>query len=181
MGSLTLMTAPSVTDPRRLQALMETALLDSPAEEAFDRLTRLASLALEVPTALVTLVTADRQFFKSCVGLSEPWSSQRGTPMRYSLCQYVVGEARPLIFDDARLMTQYQDHPAIRELKVAAYAGYPLLTSDRFPIGSFCAIDYKPRKWSTRDLRILEDLAAATMTEIELRAARRLLYAQTGR
>ena len=155
---------------------METALLDSPAEQAFDRLTRLATMALEIPTAMVSLVTADRQFFKSCVGLREPWASRRDTPMQYSLCQYVVAESRPLIFDDGRLLPQMQDHPAVREMKVVAYAGFPLITSDGYPLGSFCAIDYKPRKWTARDITILTDLAAATMTEIELRAARRLAH-----
>ena len=168
-------------DPARVRALMETALLDTPSEAAFDRLTRLATLALEIPTAMVSLVTADRQFFKSCVGLPEPWASQRGTPMQYSLCQYVVSESRPLIFDDARMLPQYREHPAVRDLNVVAYAGFPLLTSDGFSLGSFCAIDYKPRHWTKRDLTILEDLAGATRAEIELRAARRLLYHQMGR
>lgn len=167
------MTSPSVTDPRRIRALMETALLDSPAELAFDRLTRLATLSLDVPVAMVSLVASDRQFFKSCVGLGEPWISKRQTPMSYSLCQYVVADSRPLIFDDGRLLPQMQDHPAVRDMKVVAYAGFPLITSDGYAIGSFCAIDYKPRKWTARDITILQDLAGATMTEIELRAARR--------
>ena len=165
----------ALTNPQRLRALMETALLDSPAEAAFDRLTRLATLALDVPTAVVSLVTSDRQFFKSCVGVGEPWGTDRGTPLKYSFCQYVVAESRPLIIEDARALPQWKDHPAIKHMNVVAYAGFPLLV-DGFPLGSFCAMDYKPRKWTRRDITILEDLAAATMTEIELRAARRMAH-----
>ena len=135
------MTSPAITGARRIRAVMETALLDSPAEKAFDRLTRLATMTLEIPTAMVSLVTADRQFFKSCVGVREPWASRRDTPMQYSRCQYVV-------------------------------------TCDGYPLGSFCAIDYKPRKWTARGITILTDLAAATMTGIELRAARRMAQPQ---
>src|SRR3954465_9217244 len=79
-----------LADPGRLEALRATALLDSPPEEAFDRLTRLASHALNVPVALVSLVADDRQFFKSCLGVAEPWASRRGTPLSHSFCQHPV-------------------------------------------------------------------------------------------
>ncbi|MBV9772553.1 MAG: sensor domain-containing phosphodiesterase, partial [Gemmatimonadetes bacterium] len=60
--------SPVVRDPSRLAALRRLALVDTPAEESFDRLARLAARLLEAPVALVTLVEEDRQFFKSCVG-----------------------------------------------------------------------------------------------------------------
>jgi hypothetical protein len=69
-----------VTDPVRLDAVRKADLLDTPAEAAFDRITRLAARVLRVPVALVSIVDRDRQFFKSCVGLSEPWASARQTP-----------------------------------------------------------------------------------------------------
>jgi PAS domain S-box-containing protein len=78
-----------VQDPARLKALRDACLLDTPAEESFDRLTRLASTILHAPVALVSLVDEDRQFFKSCVGLPEPWASRRETPLSHSFCQHV--------------------------------------------------------------------------------------------
>ena len=86
----------------RLAALQQTSLLDTPPEEAFDRLTRLATTVLRVPVALVSLVDGNRQFFKSCVGLPEPLASLRQTPLTHSFCKHVVASGEPLIVSDAR-------------------------------------------------------------------------------
>ncbi len=86
----------------RLAVLEATALLDTPAEEAFDQFTRLASTILQTPVALVSLVDQDRQFFKSSVGLPEPWASSRQTPLSHSFCKHVVSILEPLSVSDAR-------------------------------------------------------------------------------
>ena len=79
------------TDAReRLAAVTRTALLDTPPEEAFDRLTRMAARLLGAPVSLITLVTEDRQFFKSATGLPEPWASRRGSPLTHSFCRHVA-------------------------------------------------------------------------------------------
>jgi serine phosphatase RsbU (regulator of sigma subunit) len=166
-----------LTDTRRLAALRRVALLDTPAEEAFDRLTRLAGLILGVPIALVSLVDADRQFFKSCIGLPEPLASLRETPLSHSFCQHTVASRLPLVIEDAREHTLVRDNPAIPDLDVIAYAGIPLITSDGHVLGSFCAIDHRPRPWSAHDLEILAELAGSAMSIIELRAASLLLEA----
>ena len=80
----------ALDSPGRLAALQASGLLDSPPEAAFDRLTHLAVLLLNAPVALVSLVDDRRQFFKSQVGLAEPWASARETPLTHSFCQYVV-------------------------------------------------------------------------------------------
>jgi signal transduction histidine kinase len=157
----------------RLAALRDTALLDSPAEPAFDRLARLAARLLGAPIALVTLVDADRQFFKSCIGLPEPWASLRATPLSHSFCQHAVAQARPLVIDDAREHPLVRDNLAIRDLGVVAYAGIPLVTADGVAIGSFCVIDGVPRRWAADDVATLAELAESVVTEIELRAALR--------
>jgi hypothetical protein len=77
-----------LADPARLAALRAVALLDTPTEEAFDRLARLASDFVSAPIAVVTLADANRQFFKSCLGLPEPWLSMRETPLTHSFCQH---------------------------------------------------------------------------------------------
>jgi hypothetical protein len=160
----------ALADPGRRDALRRTALLDSDAEEAFDRLTRVVTAVLGVPVALVSLVDADRQFFKSCVGLPEPWATARGTPLSHSFCQHVVGTGEPLVVRDAREHPEVRDNLAIRDLGVIAYAGIPLVTGDGHVLGSFCAIDSSPREWTEREVGILRDLAAAAATEIALRA-----------
>jgi signal transduction histidine kinase len=164
-----------LADPVRIAALHATALLDSPQEEAFDRLTRLASHALDVPVALVSLVDEDRQFFKSCIGLPEPWSSRRGTPLSHSFCQHAVASAEPLVIEDAREHPLVRDNLAIRDLDVIAYAGFPLKTSDGAVLGTFCAIDSRPRRWSDADVAFVREMAASAMTEIELRTTVRRL------
>src|SRR3954464_7514005 len=148
-----------LSHPGRLEALRATALLDSPPEEAFDRLTRLASHALNVPVALVSLVDEDRQFFKSCIGLPEPWASRRGTPLSHSFCQHAVASGEPLVIEDAREHPLVRNNLAIRDLDVIAYAGVPLKTSDGVVLGTFCAIDHQPRVWTEADLAFVGEMA----------------------
>jgi len=159
----------AIRDTHRLDALRRTALLDSGREEAFDRLTRLAATILRAPIALVSLVDSGRQFFKSAIGLPEPVASERHTPLSHSFCQHTVSSGAPLIIADAREHPLVRDNPAIPDLGVVAYAGIPLVTSDGHVLGSFCIIDHQPRVWSEQDIAILTDLAAAVVTEIELR------------
>jgi signal transduction histidine kinase len=156
-----------------LAALRRTELLDSDAEEAFDRLTRLASHVLNAPVALMSLVDADRQFFKSSVGLVEPWASRRETPLSHSFCQYAVVSGAPLIVEDARTHPLVHDNLAIPELNVIAYAGVPLIDTQGHALGSLCVIDGQARQWTEAELAILKELAASVMAEIGLRAATR--------
>lgn len=158
-----------IRNSERLAALQRTGLLDTPREETFDRLTRLASRTLHVPVVLVSLVAADRQWLKSAVGLPEPWASQRQTPLFHSFCQHVVASGEPLVIPDARDHPLVCDNRAVSELGVVAYAGVPLVTSDGLTLGAFCAIDGQPRAWTKQQIEILRDLAAVAMTEIELR------------
>jgi signal transduction histidine kinase len=166
---------PALSDPDRLAALRATALLDSEPEEGFDRLTRLATRVLGVPVALVSLVDEDRQFFKACIGLKDPWSSRRGTPLTHSFCQHAVASAEPLTIEDARDHPLVRDNLAIRDLDVIAYAGFPLKTRDGAVLGTFCAIDSKPRSWTEDDVAFVKEVAAMAMTEIELRTTVRQL------
>ena len=158
-------------DPDRLAALRRTALLDTPAEEAFDRLTRLVTTVLGVPVALVSLVDEDRQFFKSCVGLPEPWASARETPLSHSYCQYAVATGDPLVIDDARRHPLVKDNLAIPDLNVIAYAGIPLIDREGNALGSFCVIDGKPRTWTSAEIGLLKDLSEDVVAELERRKA----------
>jgi GAF domain-containing protein len=167
--------AAALSDPARLAALRATALLDTEPGQGFDRLTRLASYVLGVPVALVSLVDEDRQFFKSCIGLPEPWASRRGTPLSHSFCQHAVASREPLVIEDARLDPLVSENLAIRDLDVIAYAGFPLATSDGAVLGTFCAIDSQPRTWTSDELSFVKEMAESAMTEIELRTTVRQL------
>jgi GAF domain-containing protein len=155
-------------DPERLGALQATGLLDSDVDPVFDRHARLAAQVLNAPVALVSLVDADRQFFKSCLGLPEPWASQRGTQLSHSFCQHAVASRVPLIVDDAREHAVLRDNPAIRDMGVVAYAGIPLIDADGNALGTLCVIDSQPRHWTSHQVQLLADLAASVVTEITL-------------
>jgi GAF domain-containing protein len=159
-----------VRNLRRLSALHRTGLLDSPSEEAFDRYTRLASKMLDAPIALISLVAADRQFFKSARGLEEPLKSRRETPLSYSFCKHVVASGESLVVGDARAVPLVRDNPAVPELKVIAYAGVPLKSGDGQVLGSLCVIDKRPREWPRDQLDALRDLGGCLEDEIELRS-----------
>jgi two-component system cell cycle sensor histidine kinase/response regulator CckA len=153
----------------RLAALARTALLDTPPEEAFDRLTRMAARLLGAPVSLITLITDDRQFFKSAMGLPEPWASRRSAPLSHSFCHQVAVSGEPLIVEDTRRHPLLRANPAVREFGWIAYAGVPLVTRDGWAVGAFSVVDGMPRLWSERDVTLLRDLAACAASEIELR------------
>jgi PAS domain S-box-containing protein len=164
------MTHSLLTRPDRLAALRRTALLDTPPEEAFDRLTRMAARLLGTPVSLISLVADDHQFFKSAIGLPEPWASRRANPISFSFCGQVVATGEPLVLEDARRHPLLRHNPVIRELGWVAYAGVPLVTHQGHTIGALCVVDKTPRLWSERDIALLQDLAASVVTEIELRS-----------
>ncbi len=157
-------------DLDRLAILNQLELLDTPSEESFDRLTRLASQITSSPISLVSLVDANRQFFKSQVGLSGSLAELRETPLSHSFCMHVLAENVPLVVEDARKHPVLKDNLAVPNLGVIGYLGIPLTTTDGVGLGSFCVIDTSPRKWTIREIEIMHELAFMVMTEIELRA-----------
>jgi len=157
---------PTENDSARLKALQATGLLDSPPEESYDRFTRLVATALDVPTALVSLVDEDRQFFKSQVGLSEPSATERQTPLSHSFCKHAVATDAPVIVTDANKDPRFHTNPAIDEHSVVAYLGVPIRTPAGHVLGSLCAIDRKPRLWTDEQVQLLERLSALLSDQI---------------
>lgn len=157
-----------VRNLNRLAAVHRSGLLDTPEEEPFDRFTRLATRIFKTPVALVSIVDADRQFFKSAMGLAEPWHSRRETPLSHSFCKHAVAMEEPLVIADARKDPIYRDNPAVRDLKIVAYAGVPLMVSGH-ALGAFCVIDHEPHPWSYDEVQVLRDLAGCVIHEIDLR------------
>ena len=148
----------------RLDALRSLNILDSNPEERFDRLTRLAKRLFGVPIALVSLVDADRQWFKSCVGLKAT-----ETPRDVSFCGHAILQDDIFLIPDASVDERFSDNPLVTENPhVRFYAGCPLAVPNGSKLGTLCIIDVVPRDLSPDDLSLLRDLAR--MAEQELAA-----------
>jgi hypothetical protein len=145
--------------PGRLRALERAHLLDSPPEEPYDHLARFTAQLLDVPIVLLSILDRQRQFFKAQVGLPEPVSTTRQTPLSHSFCQWVVTANDDLVVEDARRHLLLCSNSATREAGIVAYAGVPVRADADETIGSFCAVDLKPRKWDPQELRALHDAA----------------------
>jgi len=141
--------------------LEQLNLVDSPDEKVFDNLTHLASYITGAPVSLVTFVQTEknRQYFKSQVGLTEPWSSRRQTPLSHSFCQHVVHTNSTLIIDNAPDHPLVSNNLAIPDLGVYAYLGAPIYGSDSAPLGALCVVEGSPRKWDEETVSNLEKLA----------------------
>jgi signal transduction protein with GAF and PtsI domain len=161
----------ALAEPERLAALRDATILDTAPEESFDRLASLAARVLNAPVALVSAIDRDRQFFKSCLGLPEPWASRRESPLTHSFCQHVVAAREPLVVTDARQEPELRNNLAIRDFGVIAYLGVPLISREGHALGTLCVIDHKPRTWTRDQLDLLKDLATSVVTEITLRSA----------
>jgi two-component system CheB/CheR fusion protein len=145
--------------------------LDSPPEEAFDRLVRLAASSLRAPVALMSLVEHDRQFLKSQHGLREPWSFPSHPALPQFLCREVIRSDQAVIVPDVRSDPRCAARTIRRSPQMVAYAGVPLRSLSGHAIGTFCVMDSRPRRWTPRQVSILEDVAASLMSEVERRLA----------
>jgi hypothetical protein len=154
----------ALTDPDRLRALYETALLDTPPDEEFDRISRAASVALEAPLAGLSLVDANRQFLLSVAG-GDP-TLARQTPLELAICPHVVAAGVSLLISDGRCDPVFKHHPAVRDGRVVAYLGVPLKDSQGFTIGTAFVSDTRPRRWSAGHVQILGDFAAIAAEKI---------------
>ena len=160
---------PGATHLRDPGLLPEIAMLPAIADASFDRIARLAQRLLGVPITLVSLVDQDGQVFPGAVGLPPGIDATRCTPLTHSFCQHVVTDSVALVVEDARLVDRLKDNLAIPDLGVVAYAGYPITDDTRTVVGSMCAIDHEPRRWTAAELAILADLAAVCSSELRLR------------
>ncbi|MER5654963.1 GAF domain-containing SpoIIE family protein phosphatase [Streptomyces sp. NPDC002131] len=160
----------ALSDPARLEAVAATALLDTGPEEVFEDLASLAARITGAGRAFVTLVDADRSFWKSCVGVEAATLSERQNPVRESFCYFLVGlDGEPFVVNDAASDPRTRDHPSVGPMRIGAWAGYPLLSPEGQVLGSFCVIDDSPRVWSSADLATLATLARSVSAEIHLR------------
>jgi diguanylate cyclase (GGDEF)-like protein len=164
----------AVTDGDRMAALISEGLLDGGPDPRFDRFARLAARVAGVDRALVSVVSDDSQYFAGKCGVG-PWTDARATPLSHSFCQHVVANAAPLVIEDARRDPVLRTNLAIRDLDVVAYAGFPIFNADGFVMGSLCAVDGAPHRWSDEQLESLSDISVLVGGELERRALVRRL------
>jgi signal transduction histidine kinase len=158
----------------RLAALRRLALLDTPPDARFDRITRRTAEAFDVPIVLVTLVDVDRQWFKSCVGLDVD-----STGRDESFCGHAIHDDSIFEVTDAAADLRFLDNPLVTgSPHIRFYAGRPLRARGGERLGTLCLIDREPRTLTTEQRRLLDDLGAwaeAELQAVELQEAARLL------
>ena len=162
------------TETNRLHALAKFALLDTAPEPEFERITAHAARIFHVPIALVSLVDAHRQWFKSHHG-----TTLCETPRDQAFCAHTILENRPLIVPDATLDARFADNPLVTGAPfIRFYAGAPLTTREGANLGSLCLLDTAPRAFSEADTASLVELAGVVMAAVEARLTEQRLRSE---
>lgn len=158
-------------ESQRLVALERSGLVGTPPEDSFDRLTWLAARSLDAPVALLTLLTPNRQWFKSRYGLD-----LAETPRDWAFCNHTILQKGIMVAENLATDQRFADNPAVSgELGFRFYAGCPVVDPDGFRLGSLCVIDTRPRTLDETQKQTLANLAALASDEIKLRATDRQL------
>lgn len=146
----------------KLAELHTNTLFYTPIEERFERITRVARRALRVPVAAVTLLSSEKQWFKSVAG----WSVSE-LPVESSLCTRTLDRMELTVIQDTQVDSQFANHPLVVEHpRIRFYAGCPLVDTAQLPLGTFCIMDVKPRELAHRDMECFLDLAKMTQSEV---------------
>ena len=149
-------------DERRLQALREMLILDTPPEERFDRVVRFAADEFDMPIVLVSLVDARRQWFKARVGLDVCETDRES-----SFCGHAIMQAKILIVEDALDDERFRDNPLVSgDPKIRFYAGAPLQLPTGEIVGTLCMIDRQPRQLDAVDQAIFGSLRDLVVGEL---------------
>lgn len=147
---------------RRLRAVERSGLLDTGADAAFDRITWLAAQALDMPIALMTLVAATRQWFKSRRGIALTES-----PRSVAFCNHTILQRRVFMVQDLSQDPAFTTSPVVASAPYFRfYAGAPVLDADGFALGSICVMDYRPRTLDAAQCQMLEAFAAIASSEV---------------
>lgn len=154
-------------EEQRLAALARYNILDTPREPDFDELADLAAEICRAPIAVINLIDRDRQWFKAEVGLGV-----RETPLDISICAHAILQPGLFVVPDTLEDERFADNPLCTgEPHLRFYAGALLETSEGFPLGTLCVLDYEPRELTDLQSRSLLVLANQVMAQVELRRA----------
>lgn len=153
-----------IDETARLMSLHSLRILDTPSEQRFDRITRMAKRMFDVEICLISLVDSDRQWFKSKQGLEACETSRE-----ISFCGHAILEEKVFIVGDASIDPGFADNPLVTGAPfIRFYAGAPIHGPHGYRIGTLCLIDSSPRDFSTEDQETLSDLAAMVEDELAL-------------
>ncbi len=157
-------------EPERLAALKRLALLDTPNEERFDRITRLATRIFGTAISTLTLIDADRQWHKSKVGQEESEGARSN-----AFCAHAIAANHGFVVNDASSDARFSKNPFVTSKPhIRFYASEVLRSAEGLPLGTLCVIDRVPRTFSEHEKAILRDLAALAETELNAVADHRL-------
>ena len=145
----------------RLQSLHALEILDTPAEERFDRITRMAIRLFDVPVAMVSLLDEKRQWLKSCAGMPV-----FELPRKITFCAHAILGDEVFVVPDMHEDERFKDNPLVLEQNVRFYAGCPLKAMNGTNLGTICVVDTKPRNFSEEDKASLRDLAGIVEREL---------------
>lgn len=158
-----------MAEHRRVSALRDYAILDTPTEAVFDDFTRIAAAICDAPIAVVNLIDATRQWFKSEIGLGV-----RETPLDVSICAHAILQNDLFVVPDTTLDQRFANNPLVAgDPALRFYAGALLKTPDGLAIGTMCVLDTRPRELQPDQLAVLQSLARQVMAQLELRRALR--------
>jgi hypothetical protein len=150
-----------VTEQQRVRALRDLGVLDTPPEERFDRVVRLAQRVFDVPMVAVNLIDADRQWTKSGIGITGQ------TPRSASFCSHAIEQAATTVVHDASTDERFQQNPQVTgPPHIRFYAGQPLVAPGGQRVGVLCLVDDKPRDLDAADRGLLADLAGWVEREL---------------
>ncbi len=169
------MTAPlSAQETLRLAKLQDYGILDTLPEALYDDITALAAHICQTPTALVSLVDSERQWFKSKVGVDADLNE---TPRSMAFCTYTIQSTEVMIVEDALLHPQFCFNPLVTGSPfIRFYAGAPLITADGYALGSLCVLDYRPHQLDPSQVQALKVLSHQVIAQIELSYQRHQLH-----
>ncbi len=158
----------------RLRLLRSFEILDTPAEDAFDRITQVAAHVVGAPVALVSLVDESRQWFKSKVGVEVD-----ETPREYAFCSQAIRSSEPMVVEDASRDDRFRNNPLVAGGQgIRFYAGMPLVSPEGAGLGTLCVIDREPRNLTAQQLEVLGLLARHVESEMNLRRTAALQRAE---
>ena len=156
-------------DPARLAEIAALGLTAPEVDAILQQTVEEAAAALDLPTALVSVVMGEAQYFAAEHGVTGWMAEAHGTPVEWSFCANAVQSGDPFVVEDASTHPVTKDNPLVRIENVRCYAGIPLTTSSGHTLGTLCVIGNEPRSFTESEMDVLRGLAKRAMARIEER------------